>query len=306
MSCMRAIFNPRAAGGRGARLEPDVRACLARAAREADVKLEWVETQEPGHAVVLAQEAAANGCDLVVAIGGDGTVNEVINGLMQVERRSGSTALGIIPVGSGNDFAWNAGIALDPLVACQRVIDGQMRVVDLGQIRESSGRQRYFCNGSGAGFDAQTALEVERFKWLRGVLIYLVAVLKTLIFHHQVPELRISVDDREWTQRSMMLTVGNGRRLGGGFLVTPEAELDDGLLDVCICGELGRLGILMIIPRFMRGTHVTHREVQMARARRVKVESPVPLAVHLEGESFATDAREFEFSIIPAALRLRV
>jgi diacylglycerol kinase family enzyme len=131
-------------------------------------------------------------------------------------------------------------------------------------------------------------------------------LFKTLIFHHKVPELRISVDEREWTQRSMMLTVGNGRRLGRGFLIAPEAELDDGWLDVCICGELSRLGILMVIPRFMRGTHVTHREVQMARARRVKVQSPVPLAVHVEGESFATDAREFEFNIVPGALRLRV
>jgi len=306
MTCIRAIFNPVAAGGRGARLKPDVRACLTRAATDATVDLEWVETQEPGHATALAREAALDGCEMLVAVGGDGTVNEVINGLMQAGNQDGAPVLGIIPVGSGNDFAWGAGIALDPLVACQRVFDGQTCLIDLGQTREAGGRQRYFCNVSGTGFDAQTALEVERFKWLRGVFVYLVPLFKTLIFHHKVPELRISVDGLEWTQRSMMLTVGNGRRLGRGFLIAPEAELDDGWLDVCICGELGRLGMLMVIPRFMRGTHVTHREVQMERARRVKVESPVPVAVHVEGESFATDAREFEFTIVPGALRLRV
>jgi YegS/Rv2252/BmrU family lipid kinase len=306
MKRMRVIFNPMAAGGRGARLEPDVRACLTPAAHNANVELDWVETQEPGHATVLASQAVANGCDMVVAVGGDGTVNEVINGLMQAEDRRRTVTLGIIPLGSGNDFAWSVGIALDPVIACRRLFDGQTRVIDLGQTREDGGRQRYFCNGSGTGFDAQTALEVERFKWLRGIFVYLVPLFKTLIFHHRVPELRISVDGQEWTQRSMMLTVCNGRRLGRGFLITPEAELDDGLLDVCICGELGRLGILMVIPRFMRGTHVTHSEVQMKRARRVSVESSVPLVVHQEGENFSTDARALEFSVVPGALRLRV
>jgi diacylglycerol kinase (ATP) len=297
-----------AAGGRGARFAPDIQARLARLAREAGHELKWGATQAPGHAVALAQTAARTGCPLVVAVGGDGTVNEVINGLLSATPPADADlpALGVVPIGSGNDFAWGAGLPLDPAVACQRLFDGQTRRIDVGHVREAGGRARYFCNGCGAGFDAQVALQVERLKWLRGFLIYLVAVLKTLIFHHQVPLLRIAVDEREWTQPSMMLTVGNGRRLGGGFLVTPEAQMDDGLLDVCIAGQLSRLGILLILPRFMRGTHVTHAQVQMARARSVCVASPVPLAIHLDGESFATAAREFEFSVVPGALGLRM
>jgi YegS/Rv2252/BmrU family lipid kinase len=266
--------------------------------------LEWVTTQAPGHAIALGKNAVQDGCALVVVAGGDGTLNEVVNGLLQAGRPDALPALGVIPIGSGNDFAWSAGIPLDLGNACQRLLDGRTRTIDVGHIREANGRERYFINGCGAGFDAQAALEVERFKRLPGFLIYLAAVLKTIVFHHQVPLLRINLDGREWSQPSMMLTIGNGRRLGGGFLVTPEAELDDGLLDVCISGQLSRLGILSVLPRFVRGTHVTHPQVQMERARQVKVESSLPLAIHLEGESFATDAREFELSVIPGSLKL--
>ncbi|UCC62950.1 MAG: diacylglycerol kinase family lipid kinase [Anaerolineae bacterium] len=306
MTYVRAIFNPMTAGGRRGRLEPDLRARLTNAASEAGLKLEWVATQAPKHAIALAEEAATDGCELVVAVGGDGTVNEVVNGLMRAGSKGDSTTLGVVPVGSGNDFAWQAGIPLDADVACQRVFDGRTRVVDVGHIREADGRERYFDNGCGIGFDGQVSVEVKRLQWLRGFLMYLVAVLKTLILHHQAPVLRIRLDERELTRASMMLTVSNGRRHGGGFLVTPEAELDDGLLDVCIAGELSRPAMLMIIPRFMRGTHVTHKQVQMDRARRVRVESPIQRPIHLDGEIFATDARQFEIRVIPGALRVRV
>jgi diacylglycerol kinase (ATP) len=306
MTCVRAIFNPMAAGGRGAHLEPDLRARLTRTAKEASVKLEWIETQAPGHAIELAGEAAEDGCELVIAVGGDGTVNEVVNGLMRAEHRDHPTTLGVVPVGSGNDFAWFAGVSLDPIAACQRLFDGRTRVVDVGHIREASGRERYFNNGCGFGFDAQVAVEARSFKRLRGFLVYLIAVLKTLVFHHQVPSLRLRFDERELTRPTMMLTISNGRRHGGGFLITPEAELDDGLFDICLAGPLSRLGMLLIIPRFMRGTHVTHKKVQMDRARRVTVEAPLPQAIHLDGEIFATDARQFEVSVVPGALRVRV
>lgn len=295
-----------AAGGRRARLEPGLRARLTRAAKEAQLELEWSRTQAPKHAITLAEEAVRDGCELVVAIGGDGTVNEVVNGLMNADHRGESTTLGVIPVGSGNDFAWFAGIPLDLDAACRRLFNGRTRVVDVGHIREADGRQRYFDNGCGIGFDAQVGLEVQKLKWLRGFSIYLVGVLKTLIFHHQAPPLRICLDERELTRPTMMLSVTNGRRAGGGFLITPQAELDDGWLDICITGELSRLGMLRVIPRFMRGTHVTHKQIQMDRAHRVTVEAPVPQAIHLDGEIFATDARQFEISVIRGALRVRI
>ncbi len=300
----RIIFNPAAAGGRVARQGPQVHAWLMEQAVQAGVTVEWVETQAPGHAVALAEEAARRGDGLVVAAGGDGTVNEVVNGLMGTgENRS---SLGIIPLGSGNDLAWLAGIPLDPQAACRRLFTGDTRRVDVGHIREASGRARYFDNGCGVGFDAQVGVEVQSLRWLRGFSMYLVGVLKTLVLHHQAPRLHIWADDWELVRPTMMLTLGNGRRHGGGFLVTPDACLDDGLLEVCIAGELSRLGILMIIPRFVRGTHVTHPRVRMFRARRVRVVSPVPVPIHLDGEIFATDAQAFEVTIVPGALRLRV
>jgi YegS/Rv2252/BmrU family lipid kinase len=306
MNRARVIYNPQADGGRVAKRAGDLQARLQSVARKNQWSLEWVETRAPGHASGLAEAAALDGCDLVIATGGDGTINEIINGLMSVEKRGATPTLGIIPVGSGNDFAWSAQVALDPDIACQRVLDGETRMIDLGHIQEANGRQRFFCNGCGVGFDGRVALEVERLKWLRGFTIYLIAVLKTLILYHEVPELRIRLDEREWVQPSMMLIGGNGRRLGGGFLVTPEARLDDGLLDVCIAGELSRVGILKILPRFVRGTHVTHQQVKMERARQVSVESTLPRVIHLDGEIFATDASRFKIRVVPGALCLRI
>jgi len=295
-----------AAGGRGAQLEPELKSCLTRAAEERDIQLEWTRTQSPEHAIALAKEAAENGCELVVAVGGDGTVNEVVNGLMQARDQGNSTILGVIPVGSGNDFAWLAGVPLDTTAACQHLFDGQTRVVDLGHICEADGRERYFDNGCGIGFDAIVSLEARRLKWLPTFMVYMVAVLKTLIFHHQAPHFRIQLDERELTRPTMMLTIGNGQRHGGVFFVTPHAELDDGIFEVCITGELSRLGMLAIIPRFMRGTHEGHKQVQMDRARRVSIETAVPQAIHVDGEIFATDARQFEITILPGALRVSV
>jgi diacylglycerol kinase (ATP) len=304
MTFMRAIFNPSCNRGRSAHLALVLRDYLT--AREADTRIEWVETRAPRHAIALAQDASLNGCQTVIAIGGDGTVNEVINGLMQAGEAGRSTTLGVVPIGSGNDFAWSAGIPRDPLAAAARLFDGQIHMIDLGFIREAEGCERYFCNGCGVGFDAQVVLEIARMRRrLGGFLMYLVGVLRTLAFHNEAPQLRIQLDERELVQRSMMLILGNGRRLGGGFLVTPQAEMDDGLFDVCIAGYLSRLGILMILPRFVRGTHVTHQQVRMERARRVSVESPIPRAIHLDGEVFAT-AQSFEAEITPAALRVRI
>ncbi len=306
MTNIRVIFNPAALAGRVTRLAPDLKACLERGASETGAKVEWVETQSPEEAIALAKEAAIEGCDLVVAVGGDGTVNEVLNGLMQAQSQGHKATLGVIPTGSGNDFAWLAGIPMEPLAACQRLFDGQTRTVDVGHVREAGGRERYFDNGCGIGFDARVSLEARGLKRLGKSLVYVVAVLKTIMLHHHAPSFRIGLDERELTRPTMMLTIGNGQRHGGAFHSTPHAVLDDGLLEVCIAGKLSRLGMLRIIPQFMRGVHEAHEQVSMERARRVTVRADAPQVIHVDGEIFATDAVEFEVSVMPGALRVMV
>ena len=306
MTNIKVIFNPAALAGRVTRLAPDLKACLERGANETGARVEWVETQAPEEAIALAQEAAIEGYELVVAVGGDGTVNEVLNGLMQAQSQGHEVTLGVIPTGSGNDFAWLAGIPIEPLAACQRLFDGQTRMVDVGHVREAGGRERYFDNGCGAGFDARVSLEARGLKRLGKSLVYVVAVLKTIMLHHQAPSFRIGLDERELTRPTMMLTIGNGQRHGGAFHSTPHAVLDDGLLEVCIAGKLSRLGLLRIIPQFMRGVHEAHEQVSMERARRVTVRADAPQVIHVDGEIFATDAVEFEVSVMPGALRVMV
>jgi YegS/Rv2252/BmrU family lipid kinase len=303
---MHVIFNPTAAAGSVRRLAPDLKACLERGAERAGVEWEWVETQAPEHAIELAREAAVNGCEMVVAAGGDGTVNEVVNGLVRASHQGHQATLGVIPTGTGNDFAWLAGIPLNPLAACQRLFDGQTRVVDVGHIREANGRERYFDNGCGAGFDAVVSLQAQGLKKWLGGLVYIVAVLKTIVFHYHAPAFRMTFDGRELTRPTLMLTIGKGKRHGGAFLSTPRAEQDDGWLDVCIVGKLNRLGMLRAVPSFMRGEQESNPQVQLERARHVMVEASAPQVIHLDGEIFATDARRFEVSVVPGVLRVRV
>jgi diacylglycerol kinase (ATP) len=306
MKKIKVIFNPTASGGSVKKLAPELRERLESGAAEKGVALEWVETQAAEHAIELAEEAATGGYDVVVAVGGDGTVNEVVNGLMRASQQGCQATLGVVPVGTGNDFAWLAGIPLDPLAACQRLFDGQTRTLDVGHVREADGRERYFDNGCGVGFDARVSLESQSLKWLRGFLVYIVAVLKTIVLHYYAPTLRMTFDERQLTRPTMMLTIGNGQRHGGGFLTTPDAEQDDGLLEACVVGKFSRLGMLLIVPSFMRGTHVSHKRILMERARRITVDAPEPQVIHLDGEIFATDALQFEVRVVPGALRVRV
>jgi diacylglycerol kinase (ATP) len=233
-------------------------------------------------------------------MGGDGTVHEVANGLL---RASGggvtNAALGIVAVGSGNDFALLAGVPRDPAQAARRIAAGAERRVDAGRVGD-----RWFTNGVGVGLDARAAVEASRNRRLRGIGIYLWALAKVLR-SFRPPVIRVEIDGGEVIERPLTLaTVGNGARHGGGFWICPAAKIDDGLLDVCICDGLGTLQILRFLPKTLRGTHVGVSCVHMRTARRVRISSDTPLPVHADGEILFEDARELEIEIGAGLLRL--
>jgi YegS/Rv2252/BmrU family lipid kinase len=268
------------------------------------MQFEMATTAGPGHARHLAQEAGRQGRELVVAVGGDGTSNEVLNGLMQVDGGPDGTAMGVLPIGTGNDFAFGAGIPLHLQQACSVVARGRSRILDVGRIHADNEAPRFFGNGVGVGFDAVTNIESRKIKRLRGTLLYLVAALRTLAFYYEAPQAEIRMDDEELVQPSLMISVMNGRRMGGGFYMTPDSQMDDGLLDYCIAAKMGRPKMVTFVPRFMRGTHVTDPAVTMGQVRKVTIVSDSPWAAQLDGEIYGVGAKRYEIELLPQRLRL--
>jgi YegS/Rv2252/BmrU family lipid kinase len=294
------IVNPIAGRGAGERVIPRI----VRLLREHGLSFDLVRTERPWHAAELARQAVVSGYRTVVAVGGDGTSNEVLNGLMAArEAGEGEAAMGVLCVGTGNDFAYGMGIPLDLEEGCAALARGRTRRVDVGHARGF----RYFGNGIGIGFDAAVNVVASRLRRLRGFLVYLIAVLRTLLFYYRAPLTRIELDDQTLEQPALMISVMNGRRMGGGFLMTPFSRPDDGLFDLCIGKKMSQLEMLSFVPRFMKGTQVGDPRVIMTRSRRVRVKvRDGTQVVHADGETLALDVRELDLEVIPQALSVLV
>jgi len=293
LSRFKLIVNPQAGRGQAERLLPVALDCLGRVGIAPDVsRTEW-----PLQAVELAKEAVADGYDVILSMGGDGTTNEVINGLMAEYSGEPVGPLGIIPAGSGNDFCLAINWPVDLEEACQRIAGNKRRLVDVGRIND-----RYFGNVAGVGFDAIANIEAVKIRFLRGTPLYLLAVLKTLLLHYGAPMMTITYDDHVITQPALMISVANGPRYGGGFWVAPDAIADDGRFELLIADYVSRLGILGLIPHFLKGTHVGKKPIHMAQARHVILEADVPLYAHTDGEMYLDGGNRLEFELFPRAL----
>lgn len=288
-----AVINPVAGRARGAKLRARARAELARLIPG----IAFVETERPGHATDLAR--AARGRALVVAVGGDGTAREVAAGLA-----GSGTDLAAVPVGSGNDFCRNLGIPLDVAGACRVAAECPARTIDLGRL-ESGGRAAAFANAAGFGFDARVIQEARRLRHLRGMPLYLAAVLLA-IRDFDCPRVRLTVGPEEWQQPVLLVAAANGRCYGGGMKVAPGAEPDDGRFDLCVIAAVGRLRILRCLPELIRGTHGSLPEVRFLRAPALELEFAGPVPVQLDGDLLDwPEARRFRLEILPRVLRVR-
>ena len=297
------IVNPAAGRGDGDRAIPQIERLL----RGYGLDFDLVRTERPWHAADLAQEAVAAGYDSVVAVGGDGTANEMLNGLMRAKQAgAGACAMGMLCVCRGNDFAYGVGIPTDLEAGCQALAQGHRRTIDVGRVVGGLYPQgRYFGNGIGIGFDAVVGFEAVKMTWLHGFLSYLVAVLKTVFLYYKAPLTTIEYDGQTITQPSLMISVMNGRRMGGGFMMAPQGQPDDSLFDLCIAREVSRARIFGLIPHFLRGTQATQEPIRTERARRVvvtAVEGVLP--AHADGETLCTDGRRLELKLLPRQIEV--
>jgi len=284
------IFNPASGKGRAARR-------LAKL-QQSGQSVEFLATRAPGHAVALARQAALDGFTTVVAAGGDGTVHEVANGILQA--KNDQVRFGILPIGSANDY--HASLLMDDSPA-----NSQVRTVDVGLVR-SLDREKYFVCCLGLGLNGAVTLEARKIKGLQGLALYGWATLRALWYHYGCPKLKMAIDDQPATATpSLMLSVLVGKR-EGNFVMAPKARLDDGWLDYVHAGELSRWEVLRYLPRLaLAGPPEQHAKLRQGQCKRIKLACERPLMVHVDGEFFCTsqeEIRELEIEIVPGALHV--
>ena len=274
------VVNPVAGGGRAGRLVPWIREQIA---QRTDVDLRV--TTAAGDAEMLAAGAVAEGRERVVAVGGDGTVQEVLNGLLA----AGSPGeLGILPVGTGNDLARSLGLPADSAQAWTVAIGHATRPLDVARATNGSGRQRWFASAGGIGFDAQVAAAMAtRRGWQAGKAGYLLTTLSELR-RFESCRILLSVDGVVVEGNVLLVAFANGEYYGGGMRIAPGARTDDGRLDVCVVGDISRATAIRQLPNLYRGTHVRHAAVSMHAGSTLSIEGPVATRVHLDGEPFGT------------------
>ena len=302
------LVNPTAGRGNGRSLAEGIKATL----EEAGVRCALHYTRAAREAIGIVRSLSETHERILVA-GGDGTWLEAVNGALTAARRP---VLGLVPVGTGNDFAKMLGYGNDWQAACQRIARGGLRRIDIGRCSfgyspepsantgHNSDNAFYFANGAGIGFDAEVSREAQRIRFLRGNSVYLLALVRTLMLRYATPHVKIKHDQGYLQQTITLVAVANGQCYGGAFRIAPEAAIDDGLLDLVCATGMGRLRILGFLPRVLRGKHLESPLVRTFKTRRVSIRSEVPLPLHLDGEVMTNEATHLEIELLPGALQI--
>lgn len=295
------IVNPVSGRGHGEQVIPQIESLL----QSYNIDYDLIRTEKPWHAADLAEAAARNGYDLVATASGDGTANEAVNGLMRARAEGFTkTAFSILPVGTGNDMNYGLGYHSTLEDGIRALALDNRRRIDVGFVRGGDyPNGRYFANCIGIGFDAVVGFEAAKIRWASGLPVYLMAVLKTVFLYFDAPEVKLTLDGETFTQRALMVSIMNGRRLGGGFMTAPNGDPCDSWFDICIVSEASRLRLFQLIPLFLKGTQTAQPEITMKRARKVKVEAlEGTLPVHADGETLCHRGKSVELELIPGVL----
>lgn len=302
MTRYKIILNPTAGKGNGLKVRPEIEEALKQYHLDYDIDI----TGYPEHAIELAQQAAKDGFDVVVAAGGDGTANEVINGLIKYKQANKKCPLmAVIPVGRGNDFAFGAGIPNGVQPSCDLLASGMKKKIDIGKVTGGLFPQGlYFGNGVGIGFDAVVGFVAAKSS-LTGMLSYLVAALKTIFIYYKAPLVDIITDHKTFQISSLLISTMNGKRMGGGFMFAPDAKPNDGTFDLCIVRSVPQGAILGLIMKVMKGTQAAHPAVSTVQSTKVVVKAVQGvLPVHADGVTVCEEGKELTIELLPKELEI--
>ncbi len=290
------LVNPVAGRGRAAKCLPAISAKL----QNGKLNCVVVESTAPGEIENQTFDAAKSGSARIIVAGGDGSIHEAVNGIMRAET---DTALGVIPLGTGNDFAKACSIPLRWQNATRELTDRLSsntppRYIDVGRMND-----RFFANGAGIGFDAKINRIAASIRWPIGDLIYLIAIFRGIRDGITTPTVRMQYADQSWSGEITLANISNGPWVGGMFHVAPMARNDDGFLDLVVVGPVGKRRVLSLLPSLMKGTHVHAPEVTCKPVRHFSLSADIPLHSHLDGEVQAMQST-FDIEIFAKSLAL--
>jgi diacylglycerol kinase (ATP) len=298
------IVNPTSGRGYAEKVIPEIEAGM----RKHKLDFELVCTERPWHAAEIAEKAArAGGYAVIVAASGDGTANEVINGLMRA-RAAGfnHSAFSILPVGTGNDMAYGLGMRGTLEESLATLAQNHCRRIDIGLVKGGDYPEgRYFVNGIGIGFDAVVGFVAVKIRWARGLLAYLIAVIQTVFIYFKAPTVEITYNEVAYTQSALMVSIMNGQRMGGGFYMAPLGDNRDGHFDLCIAADVNRARIFGLVPHFLKGTQASQPEITTGRTDKITVRAlKGSLPAHCDGETLCESGQELYAEIIPGAIEV--
>lgn len=302
MTRYKIILNPTAGKGNGLKVRPEIEKILTKYGLDFEVD----QTGYPEHATELAFKAAAEGFEVIVAAGGDGTTNEVLNGLMKYKQTGKPCPImAVLPVGRGNDFAFGVGIPAGLQESCDLLASKLIRKIDIGKVTGGDHPEGlYFGNGVGIGFDAVVGFVAAKGK-LTGMLSYLVAAVKTIFIYFKPPMLEISMENKTFQMPTLMVSIMNGRRMGGGFMMAPNAKPNDGTFDLLLVREVPQSKMVGIMLKIMKGTQASDPAVSTAQAKKVFVKAVNGvIPAHADGVTVCETGKELTVEILPAELEI--
>jgi diacylglycerol kinase (ATP) len=299
----KVIVNPTAGANSTHRKWPGISSLL----KKVGLAFDYQFTEGKGHAIELARTAVEKGYKCLVAVGGDGTIHEVANGILQ-KGSADLTSLGIICTGTGSDLSRSIGISHDYDQACRNLANPKEITIDIGLVQyHKKGRnlQRYFVNSAGIGFDATVVDATEKLpKYFGGTIPYLTGLIRSFLFYRN-KEVTFKIGDQPAQRaRILSLVVANGRYFGGGMQIAPEAKLNDSLLDMIVLGNFGKIELLKNLKKVYSGTHLTHPKVKLVKDSRIVIESAQKFLLHADGELLGEGP--VVFSLLPKSLTLLV
>ena len=280
------IVNPEAGRRSTMKALPDIERLL----RERKAEYEFHFTKERGHATELVKEFGS-GFDVIVSVGGDGTINEIVNGMPDLNK-----PMGILPIGTGNDFARSCSIKIGDLeCAVDTLMAHDVKKIDVGEV---NGRR--FVNVMGLGFEGLANDYGAILSFLKGTPKYLLAIGGAFITYRRMP-LRIKINDLEIDEKVFLMSIGNGWNVGGGLQLTPKAIIDDGFFDVCYVQNISRLRIIQVFTKLYDGTVNEVPEMEIHQTKALTIESDLPIPAHIDGEPFDPVQKSFKVKLIPKA-----
>ncbi|MBT8142582.1 MAG: diacylglycerol kinase family lipid kinase [Gammaproteobacteria bacterium] len=300
------FINPAAGRGKGKKYAAKIRNFLHHNGLITNASF----SRAPGDIAAKVKQACIDGCETIIVAGGDGSIYEAVNGIMQASQESqgtiklpARTRLGIIPVGTGNDFIKAAKIPNNWQLACEQLLSATPRLVDVAKL-STKNVEHYFVNNIGSGFDAGIGITASNIPLLRGKAVYVLGLLWHLLKGIPNPQVEIKTENYENTMKTTLVAVSNGICYGGSFKITPQASINDGLIDAVIAPPVGRFGAIPLIIQLMRGTHLNNQKVTHLQCRKLHLKSDSPIPLIADGEIIDKACSEYTVELLERRLSL--